>query len=149
MLPLLAFVSAALALSCGSGGDSATGVALASPGPALLSIELCQGPAPAPTSTTTPAPTPCPSAVATSVPMSCTINLHALGSFSDGTMSDITSAASTFWGSDSVAILSSDGGGAYTGITPSGAPAMVTAGSGGVSSPMLPVMVGAPVSPCP
>src|SRR5271165_1438632 len=163
LAPVAVFVCAVLMLSCGGGSSSSPTFTSAPPGGFLQSIQLCDGPpsspfptftGPAsPTPTPVPSLTPCPSALPTSLPMGCTTNFHALGTFllivgnaSTTFISDISTNSSTFWGTSNGGVLTSNGAGSYTAATQGTSD--IQASSSGLASSLLGVTV-LPAGVCP
>src|SRR5579859_5141187 len=130
----LMLVAGALSWSCGGGSGAScfstlTGVAVgfcgtpATPGPFLSSISICPGtpppPTPVPSSSISPSPTPaetaCPAPSPTVVPLSTTLQFHAVGTFSDNSTQDITDNSSTTWTTNdpSVAVPNTEPAGSF------------------------------------
>jgi hypothetical protein len=157
-------VAGAVWWSCGGGGSSAPcvtgtngipvgpcGVPTAI-GPSLEKIEICNGASPltpVPTTITvspTPTPelTPCPAPTTTMVPQGCTIQFHAIGTFSDGSTQDITDYASTSWASSDPSVVSLNAPPPSQFNTTAEGTAVVNASSGTIKGVGIPVSVGAP-----
>ncbi len=152
-------VAGALWWSCGGGGSNsactttASGIPIgncgtpAPPGPFLTNISICPGPPPPPTpvpsGSISPSPTPtetaCPAPLPTSLPQGDSLQFHAVGTFSNGIVDnitqDITDNSSTTWTTNdpTVVVPNAEPPGNFTAVGPGSA--VINATSGGIRGP--------------
>jgi len=161
-------IAGALSWSCGGGGGTpctvnAFGTPVgncatpAPPGPFLQKIAVCLGPPPTPTPipsssaspSATPIETPCPAPSPTTVPQGCTLQFHAVGTFSDDSTQDITDSSSTTWTTSDRAVVDLNPSPPANYFTAGTGTATINADSGSISGQGIRIKVTPPGPACP